>query len=277
VKRIWRPLVALAAAGALWAVVACLDISSPVSGILSITPIIVPTPSVVTGDSLRDTAGNVMPLQVIAFGANGDTVKDAVVRFFVVDTTHQLHVDSVRGVVWGDTLTSNGAVFARVTPAKGKGSLVTPLDTIPIIPVPVSAAADTNFVFAFDATATDTNAVSSISSPFGVTVRGNGGVAIQKYVVGFELVRAPIPKANDVGPTLLLISSLSTNDSTYAVTDATGHATLRLRLRLSATPRTLNAGGTDTAIVRFHVQYKGTPLQFTTPDSIIITIRAKIP
>src|SRR6185503_16619414 len=58
---------------ALWLGVSCLDISSPVTGIAAITPIIAPTPSVVTGDTLRDTLGRVDSLRVFAFAPNGDT------------------------------------------------------------------------------------------------------------------------------------------------------------------------------------------------------------
>lgn len=273
-----RSLVVLAGAAAAWIGVACLDVSSPISGIASISRIIVPTPSVVEHDSLRDTLGQAKPLQVYAFAANGDTVRDALVRFFVIDATHNLHVDSATGIVTGDSLAPNAAVFARVTPGNGKGSLDTPPDTIPVVPVPDSAVRDTNFVFTFDPLQSDTNSSALLSAPFGVAVRGHSEVSadtpVPRYLVGFELRRIPTPKSNDVGKTVVLTSALSTSDSSYAITDASGHATLRLRIRLRAIPAALLTGGVDTAVVKFHVRYKA-ELKIVPSDSIIITIQAK--
>lgn len=278
--RLVRPLSVLGAAAALWLGVACLDVSSPVSGITSISFLVPATPSVVRHDSLRDTLGAAQPVRVYAFAANGDTVRDVVVRFFAIDTTHQLHVDSLTGYVWGDTISPNAAIFARVRPANGKGFLDTPLDTIPVVPQPRAAVSDTNFLFTFDPTATDTNSSTLISPPFGITLKGDGDTTIQKYIVGFQLVRSPTPRTRPTDTTLVLTSPVSTAESTYAVTDASGHATLRLRLRLAAAPTPLLLGGVDTAVVRFRIRYfdptqRQSVLIPVTPDSIIITIQSK--
>lgn len=272
-----RSVLALAAVGGVWITVACLDVSSPISGIASISRIITSAPSVVTGDSLRDTTGAATRLQVFAYGPTGDVVTDLVVRYYVIDTTHQLHVDSISGFVWGDTLSPNAAIFARVSPASGKGSLDTPLDTIPVVPAPAGATSDTNFTFLFDpGTTPDTNVAGLISLPFGVTLKANSGTPVQKYLVGFDVVRAPAPKSSDVGPTVVLSSPLSTNDSTYAISDASGRATLRLRVRKSALTGALLGGASDTAVVRFRVWLRGQTLPVTPSDSIIITVRRKI-
>lgn len=269
--RLRRSLVVLAAAAASIGV-ACLDVSSPISGITSISRIIAPTPSVVEGDTLRDTTGAASRLRVLVFGSKGTPVQDAVIRYFVIDSTHKLHVDSVTGLLWGDSLSPNAAVFARVMPASGKGSLDTPIDTIPVVPTPLSATRDTNFVFAFDPTASDSNSASLISAPFGLTVKGNADTPVQKYLVGFKLVYSPPARAGDVGPTLVLISALSTNDSTYAITDAQGHAAVRLRIRLHAL-----SGLTDSAVVAMQVRYKDTLLPILGSDTIVISIQPKLP
>lgn len=268
-----RSLLALGGASAVWLAVACLDVSSPIAGITSISPILAPTPSVVEHDTLRDTAGVVGLLRVYAFGPSGDTVRDAVVHFYVVDTTNKLHVDSLTGIVSGDTPSPTGAVFARVWPANGKGFIDTPLDTIPVVAVPNSAVSDTNFTFAFSAgTSSDTNTTGLISPPFGVVVKGSADTTIQKYVVGFELVRTPASNGSNAGPTAVLTSALSTTDTAYAITDALGRATVRLRLRKTALSGQVLGGATDTAVVRFHVRYRGNPLPVTPADSIIITV-----
>jgi hypothetical protein len=267
----------LGAAAALWVVVACLDISSPISGISSISFVMPATPSVVRGDSLRDTAGVVQPLRVDAFGPNGEKLTNVTVRFYVIDTANQLHVVDTTGIVTaGDTLSPNAAVFARVWSADGKSFLDTPLDTIPVVPRPDSATSDTNFTFVFDATASDTGSSALITPPFGVTVRGQADTVIPRYVVAFDLIRAPVPKSPTAGPSVVLTSSLSTAESTYAVTDASGRATIRLRLRVPALPASLFIpGAVDTAVVRFRVRYHGDTLPVSQSDSIIITLQSK--
>lgn len=277
--RLSRPLLALGGVAAVWTAVACLDVSSPITGIASISRIVAASPSVVLGDSLRDTAGTAEPLRVYVFAPNGDTVRHATVRFYVVDTLHKLHVDSTTGFVWADdSVSPNAAVFAVVQPASGKGSLNTPLDTIPVVPVPVSATRDTSFLFAVTAplTATDTLSPGLISPPFGLTVKGSGDTPIPKYVVSFELVHWPAAKSTDVGPTVVLTSSLSTTDSTYAITDASGRATIRLRVRIPALDAKLfSPGATDSAVVRMRVRYRGADLPVSQSDTIVVRIQIK--
>jgi hypothetical protein len=279
VTRVRRSLLTLAGAAMVWLGVACLDVSSPISGIASISRIVAPTPSVVTADSLRDTVGRLDSLRVYAFAPNGDTVKDAIVRFYVVDTLHKLHVDSLSGFVWADTgVSPNAAVFAMIQPSKGKGSIVTPLDTIPVVPAPVSVTRDTNFLFTFNPLATDTLSSDLISAPFGATIKGGDDTPVQKYIVGFQIVRYPAAKANNVDSSLVLTSALSTNDSSYGVSDASGHATLRLRVRRTAIKDSLLLGLiTDSAVVRLRVRRGRDTLVITPDDSNIIAIKAKLP
>lgn len=277
--RIQRPIAVLAGAAAACITVACLDISSPVTGIASATLLLSPSPSVVEGDLLRDTAGAVAPVRAFAFAANGDTVTDAVVRYYAIDSTGKLHVDSVTGIVTGgDSVSPNAAVFARIWPAKGKGFLDTPLDTIPVVPAPVKVTRDTNFVFQFNVLATDTNATDLTSAPFGGTVLANGDTAVQRYAVGFQLVRRPAPGGSDTA-TVVLISALSTNDSSYAITDASGHASLRLKLRKAALRDSVRSGLIpDTAMVVLRVRgQSGQLVPVAPPDTIVITIRGVLP
>jgi hypothetical protein len=41
-------------------------------------------PSIVVGDTLRDALGAAAPLRVVAFGANGDTLRGDGARYFAV-------------------------------------------------------------------------------------------------------------------------------------------------------------------------------------------------
>ena len=265
----------LAGAAALWIFVACLDVTSPVTGIASITSVLLPSPSVVEHDTSRDTLGRVYTLRVFAFAPNGDTVRDAVVRFFAIDSTRKLRVDSLTGIAAGDSLSPFARVVARVTPANGKGIVQTVIVALPVVPTPDRVSQDTNIVFVFvQATgSTDTLAAGLISPAFGDTVRGKGDTTVQSYVVRYQIVRRP-PSTN-AEPTVVL-SDASGHDSSLFVTDGSGHAAAHLRMRTRSIAPTLVGGATDSAFVVAHVQYRGDALQITPTDTFKIAIRRNI-
>jgi hypothetical protein len=266
-----RSAIALASFGTLCLGVACLDTTSPVTGIGAITTVIAAIPSVSVGEDSQDTLGQVQRLRVYVFAPNGDTVRDARVVILAVDTTKKLRIDSLTGIAHGDSLSPNAAVVARVTPASGKGSLQTFVVPFPVVPVPHSATKASDTLFSFSAPPTgDTLASSLISPPLGVTVHGEGAETVPKYLVSFELVRSP-PSRNDQ-PTMVIVDDAG-KEGSVDTTDASGHASRRLRIRLSAVQFTLLE---DTAIVRVHVKHGGKGLPVTPVDSFVIPVKLKL-
>jgi hypothetical protein len=275
-----RPLAIITAAAALWIAVACLDISSPSGNIVAITTVLTPTPSVVVSDVSRDTLGQAAALQVFALDAKGDTIRDAVVRFFAIDSTHKLRVDSITGMATGDSLSPFANVVAHVTPANGKGTIQTPLVPLPVVPQPhsMTRANDTTFLFnvlSNGSAVTDSFATTLLSPPLEVTVHGNADTLVQSYVVSYEVVK--MPKSNGAGPTVVLLDR-SGNDSTVAITNTSGMASRQLRIRPSAIfdANLLIGAVTDTAVVRIRVRYRGVDLT-NSPDSFVVTIHAASP
>ena len=270
----WRGVGALAL-GALWLGAACLDIASPVTGIASITTVLAPIPSVTVGDDTQDTLGHVQPLRVYAFGPNGDTlrdVRDVRVVFFAVDSTRKLRVDSLTGIAHGDSLSPNAGVVARVSPASGKGTIQTLVVPYPVVPVPDSGKKDKDTLFAIStANLSDTLSAGLLSPPLSITVVGAGGAPVQKYLVSFELLRSPRTRAGVSQPTIVLGDD-GGRATSIDTTDASGRASRRLRIRLSAVESSLLTGGRDTAIVRVHVWYKGTNLPVTPADSFVVPV-----
>ena len=65
--------------------VACLDMSAP-SGAASISLLQLPSPSVVRGDTMRDSAGNVAPVTVTSFNVQGEPIPTIPFETFVLDT-----------------------------------------------------------------------------------------------------------------------------------------------------------------------------------------------
>lgn len=267
---------AVSALAAAWLAVACLDISSPVTGITAITTVLLPTPSVVENDSLRDTSGTIQPLVVHAFGPNGEQLPDAdiTVRYFAIDSTQKLHVDSVTGYAWGESLSPFAKVVARVTPANGKGTIQTLQVPLPVVPTPVGATkADTLIEFPFNPGTLDTLGSAVISPSLDVKVVGNADTTIQSYVVSYKIVRMPTSKI--AGEPTVKILDRSGNDSTIAVTSSSGIASRQLRVRLAAIQDPLRFGTTtDTAVVQVRVLYQGKPLTVTPSDSFKLVLRA---
>jgi len=270
-----RALAAVGAVAAAWIAVACLDISSPVTGITAITSVLLPTPSVVVNDVLRDTLGAPASLAVYAFGPNGDTVKDVVVRYFAIDSTQKLHVDSITGAASGDSLSPLAKVVARVTPADGKGVIQTLQVPLPVVPKPDSASkTDALIDFPFDPGTLDTLGSGVLSPTLDVKVLGGtSDTTIQSYIVSYKIVRMPTSKI--AGQQTVKILDRTGNDSTIAVTSSSGIASRQLRVRLSAIDDPLRFGTTtDTVVVQVRVLFQGNPLPIAPSDSFKLVLRA---
>jgi hypothetical protein len=275
-----RSLAACGAVVTLWIVVACLDVSSPVAGIGSISSVILPTPSIVVHDSMRDTLGNVQPLQVEAFAPNGVRIpeSDIIVRYTVIDSTNQLRVDSITGKAAGDTMSPLAKVVAVVRPVNGKGSIQTVQIPVPVVPVPHSGVRsnDTTFVFQLNGVTADSLNSNLVSPPLNVTVYAlTTDTTIQSYIVSYEIVEAP--DSNATGPSVVFYNP-SGNDSSIAVTNQSGLATRQLRIRPGAiaSAALLTGAATDTIKVFVRVLYHGGPIPIAKDSLFIVPVRAQI-
>jgi hypothetical protein len=96
----------------------------------------VPSPSIVSGDSLRNLEGVAQPLRARAYNIAGDLIPDVPVTFIVIDTSDALVLDPVTNVLtaMGSTRRGTARVVASI------GSLQTTPQVIEIVPRPVSVA-----------------------------------------------------------------------------------------------------------------------------------------
>lgn len=267
-----RPFVrATALLAVLWAGISCLDISSPLGSIASVSPVIAPTPSVIEGDSSRDSLGNVDSLRVYAFDASGDTVRGVQVSFFVLDTLNGLTVYP-NGIAFGDTLSPSARVVGVVRPAGAtSGGLQTSA-----LPLPVTIKPDTVFKTSTDTlyiTPTDTIAYSS-----GISVRVMGGVGrqipVNAYLVRYVIDSAPAAKA---GETTAFLVDEGNKRSSNDTTSTSGDASRRVALRRHALADEGNVWSTlkpDSIVVHVMVQYKGQDIP-TSPIRVLVPIKAR--
>jgi hypothetical protein len=100
-----RRTILAALAGAVLAA-ACSELGTDPSGVVALELLPPAMPAVVLGDTLRDTTGAVAPLTAVVLNADGDTISDAPVRFYVLTARDSaaLTVDSVTGIVVGDSV-----------------------------------------------------------------------------------------------------------------------------------------------------------------------------
>ena len=164
-------------------------------------------PSMVKGDQLRDTLGNVDSLRAIVFNSSGDTIQGASIRYVHADTTTIVNIDSVTGHV-----TAIDTGFARVVAQAG--SLQSPPDTLFVVEAPTifSNVTPLQDTLAFAPVRTDTL--------FPLTVVVNSGAnPVNHYRVEYSFI---YPAAlNTPDSTQLLLTD---ENRKFSLVDTTGTA-----------------------------------------------------
>ena len=209
-------------------------------------------PSMVVGDQLHDTLGNVDSLHAILFNSSGDTIQNGSVRFLRADTTHIVTIDSITGHV---TASDTGA--ARVVAQAA--SLQSPPETLFVVEPPTTF---TN-VTALDDTLSFTPVRTDTLFPLSVSLAA-GTDSVNHYRVEYRFVYPDTLNAGD--STQILLSDenrkFSLVDTTGSGTAIAGSATRYLRV----TPFTRFTS--DTVIVEAraflpdHTPVSGSPVRF---------------
>lgn len=230
----------LGAALAAGALVACTDISDNATTALSLQFESLASPSVVVGDSLRDTTGAIAPPTVRAFNYQGEEIPAPPVRFFSID--RGLTVDSITGVVTADSLRSTPG---RIVASLGSLQALQSID-VTLRPDNVSALSgvDTLRYSRIDSTVNVSRQL-TVEVTHGTTPNDS---AVKSYVVSFAVVSGGSPAfaelVNDAG-----------RASVVDTTDASGVAGRALRVR----PASLTVNE-DSVIVNATVKYRGAPV-----------------
>lgn len=242
--------------------VAACELGRPGEGVVSISNLTLPSPSVVAGDLMRDSLGNPSPVSITAFGANGDPIPGEPVTYVSLDTT--ITIDAT-GTIRGVTRDSVGG---RVV--AGAGGLQTPplRVIVTIAPTTVTkspAATPIQFVN----TEPDTSKSTNWSDPLLLTVTGGAGVFAQGYIVTYSLIETPDP--NVAGTATAYIGDDTAKPMSRDTTNTKGESSRRVILRQSAIADAIRAGTrSDSVIVRASVKYlgadvPGSPVTFYVP------------
>lgn len=176
---------AVAAAGTLFVAlavaIACGEVPTLPGGVAYITPVLLPSPSVAFGDTLRDSLGRAAPLRVYAIGRDSaDTIRTLARRFVLtsLNTGALLGNDGI--LVAPDSLVSL-RIVAQVTDGSGATALQlqTPEITLDVVPRADSIASTP--------VARDTARVLAPLTPLPVTVTGVGPRNVRGAVGGIRV------------------------------------------------------------------------------------------
>ena len=252
--------------------IACVDMSAP-DGAASISGLILPSPSVVVGDTMRDSAGAVASLRVIAYDANETPVSGLATTFFITDTAKLAHIANSSFLV-GDKQGSVH-VIGQVT-----GVQTTPA-TVPITIAPTKFALVTTpplpdtFVVNLTST-TDTTSASAATQALGVTLKGLGDTASLGFIVKYELVSAPATKQGSPSPAVY-IGADATKSMLVDTTKATGSSrSVFVKPALLADQSLQSGAKTDSVVVLIRTSYKGKPVDGS-PIRVKLPLKIKIP
>jgi hypothetical protein len=262
-------------------VVACLDVSSPPGGIGSFTNIIRPSPSVVVGDVMRDSAGAPDSLRVVAFGANGDTLTGVEISFLSIDTTKPPSVTvTANGQVRGDSV--RPSVAGSFVVANVGGRFQTLPDTLRVtVPPDRSKMEDQplltlKFVSPADSLNT-TNQRALKLTVSGSLPAGAKGAPADTFAVGFivDYRVTSAPGSTSAGRAVRLLDD-GNKDATRDTTSASDPGVASLKLQFNpaffADPALLGGTKTDTVKVEVTVRYNGHAAALT-PSTFVVPIK----
>lgn len=235
---------------------ACTDLSGSGSGVLSIQFDSLAAPSVVVGDTLRDTTGAIVVPVVHAFNFDGDEITSVPVRFLSPDSG--LVVDSVTGIIFGDSL--------RSTPAR----VVATVGTLQAIQrVDVTLRPDFLIAVAGRDTLSYSLVDTTVNISHQLTVKLGHGVApadsaVKSYIVSFSI-------ASQSSPSLAELVNDGGRPSVIDTTDTNGVAGRAIRLH----PLFLSSGTTvDSIFVNATARYRGAPVSGS-PVQLVLVVKPR--
>ncbi len=233
---------------------ACTDIPTAADQVLSFTINPLPSPSVVVGDTLRDSSGVVRPITITAFNFQGDTAVPPKIRFLTLD--RGLRVDSLTGIVRGDSARSSAKLIVVV------GSIqATVLMGVALRP---DTMAPFNVRDSLSYSLLDTTV--NVSPALGVKLLHgkNADSAVVGYRVSFRMI-------SPTGTVAQLVNDPGNPGTTADTTDVSGVASRRIKLNV-AQLTTIS----DSVVVMASASYRGVAVRGS-PMRLVLKYKPKAP
>ena len=243
---------------AIVAVTACGDLSVDPDEVTAIVFDELPSPSIVAGDTLRDSTGAVAPLMARLFDAEGDEVMGPL-EFFPQGPS--LRVISGHRLVAERTATGSVGVLASTI---GIQSIVRQVEIVEAAPDSLSAS---DIIVPLEWVVPD-DPQQNTSQPLIVRVLSGPDSGVRLWVVKFRLeVGGRIIPENDT--TQIFLVGETGRPSYTDTTDATGRASRRVRLRVLP-----GLVPPDSAVITAFASYRGSPL-IGSPARMVLPLRLR--
>lgn len=216
-------------------------------------------PSVVVGDTLRDSLGVVAPIKAIVRNSAGDVIADARPVYLYADFIKDsaLRVDSLTGVVAARAVVSQGRLAARV--GTSLQVLRTLIATVRPDTMFRGAAAPEALVVSLLPDTGRARAEGNTTGDLGVQVRNRQGaspVGVSGWLVSYRLIK-PANPTNDTTKGVFLVTERLA-PSLVDTTSTEGTVARRVRVRPALFPVAQGtARVTDTVIVEATARYRG--------------------
>jgi hypothetical protein len=240
----------------------CADVNLSPDVPASITFAPVTAPAIAVGDSLRDANGVAVPLHAAVLNQDGDTLRDAVVRYTYVDVNNDtaIVVDPVTGHVFARKALTN-ATTVRVAAIVGLKLQTVRTIALTIRPDSIDRVGQTA-IDTFRVTLPDTSATLNTSPPLTLNVRHKDTTKtpvavtnVSGWLVKYTLLYPSNPD-NDSTRSVFLVNE-NRRASNIDTTDASGIAGRSVRVRSAAFP---SGTAPDSAVVEVSVNYRGQPV-----------------
>lgn len=230
----------------------CTDIPTGNNQILSFSVKPLPSPSLVVGDSLRDSLGVVRPITVMAFDFQGDPAMPPSIRFFA--GSRRIKVDSITGVVTADSVQSAAKIIVAV------GSIQAPVSIGVTLRPDTMIASNARDSLSYSLTDTTLN----FSPALGVKVLHGKGAdsAVVGWRVSFRMI-------SPSGTIAQLVNDGKATGTTADTTDASGIASRRIKLNVAQLTTV-----SDSVVVLASASYRGLAIRGS-PVRLVLKYKSK--
>lgn len=234
---------------------ACSDVSGSSTSVLSIQFDSLAAPSVVVGDTLRDTTGAVIVPSVHAFNFKGEEITSVPVWFHSPDSG--VVVDSATGIIVGDSLRSTPV---RIVASVGTLQAIQRVD-LTLRPDFITAlhGRDSLSYSVLDTTLNVTSGQTMLTVELTHGIGPNDS-AVKSYIVSFEIVEQADPR-------LAELVNGSGKPSVVDTTDAAGVAGRQIKLH----PLFLTSS-VDSIIVNATARFRGIPVSGS-PVRLVLKVK----
>jgi hypothetical protein len=247
--------------------VACIDMSAP-KGAASISPVQLPSPFVVRGDTMRDADGKVAPVTVTSFDAQGAPLPIPS-ELFVLDTFQRAHF-TVSHLLIGDRL-------GNVTVLGQASGVQTPTVNVPVTVRPTTLLLDVKpDTLRAPLGADSATSVGRSTPPLSTIVKGAGDTTVQGVIVRYAIT-STLPSSSSTVPSVYIADGTG-KPMSADTTDASGKANKRYVTVLTRLLTGPVLQQPDSVVVEASASYKGaqligSPFKIVTPVKVVISIR----